>query len=67
MTAEQRQAAAVRVLNDLERADAHDERCPRVKGTVTSECTCYLGRNSVTRAQALDEAGLLCALAEATP
>ena len=62
MTGAERQAAAVRVLLDLERADAHDERCPRVKGTAGTECTCHLGRNSVTRAIALDDAGLLCAL-----
>lgn len=67
MTAAERQAAAARVLLNLERPDAHDERCPRVRGDTGLVCSCHLGRNSNARAAALDEAGLLCALVEIQP
>lgn len=62
MTAEERQAAAARVLILLEPKDAHDEKCPAHKDPAA--CTCHLIRNTRVRVTALDEAGLLCALAE---
>ena len=64
MTAEERRAAACRVLILLEPEDAHDEKCPAHKDPAT--CTCHLIRNTRVRVAALDDAGLLCALAEAS-
>lgn len=63
MTGPERQAAAVRVVILLEPEYAHDERCPARKDPAA--CTCHLVRNAQVRAAALDDAGLLCALAEA--
>ncbi len=62
MNAPERQAEAVRVLILLEPKDAHDEKCPAPQSP--EACTCHLIRNARTRAAALDDAGLWCALHE---
>jgi hypothetical protein len=51
--------AVVRVLLVMEPHWAHDEVCPGKKDP--SACNCYLLRNTVARADALDNAGLLVA------
>ncbi len=61
-TSEERRESAVRVLNLMEPIWAHDDKCPAQKRS--GECKCYILRNNENRAAALDEAGLLCALAE---
>lgn len=64
MSPAERQAAAERVLILLEPKDAHEEKCSA--RSRSESCSCYLARNARTRAAALDDAGLLCALVEAT-
>lgn len=63
MTSLERQAAVIELLIHLEPKDAHDARCP-AKTDTPKDCNCHLIRNARTRASALDEAGLLCALAK---
>lgn len=47
------QEQAAKVLLGLESPGAHAPRCP------VDPCSCNLGRNAVTRAAALADAGLL--------
>ena len=63
MTAVERQAAVVKVLVALEPPYLHATTCS------TSVChpQCQVAVWARHRAKALDEAGLLCALVEATP
>ncbi len=63
VSAEQRQAAAVRVLVRLSPATAHDQGCPRGVNTV-AVCNCFVIQYVRIQAKALDEAGLLCALSD---
>jgi hypothetical protein len=62
VTASERQAAAARVLVALEPEDRHAPSC----GTGTCHPRCQVLLWARHRAKALDEAGLFCALHEAT-
>lgn len=55
----ERQEAVVRVLLTMEPIWAHDDICPGKKDS--KACNCYLLKNTVARAEALDSAGLLVA------
>ena len=57
-----RQEEAAQVLIALEPALLHEEECPGFRGH--PGCKCYLIQNARTRVEALDKAGLLCALAK---